>query len=128
MKTILKHTTTIIVIAVFCWMSHTTYAQKETELFIPLGQSPGISGKLSVMGKCGTITPRDSVVSFMQEPGGMKTCRMNYCTAIYLDRSKLKLTNTKGSLADIKPGSIIEVKLVDNKPNGLIEWIKVQQE
>ena len=127
MKTSLKHKTTILVVAVFCWMSHTTYAQKETELFIPVGQSPGISGKLSFIGKCGSITPRDSVVSFMEQ-GGMKSCRMNYCTAIYLDRSKLKLTNTKGSLADIKPGSIIEVKLVDNKPNGLIEWIKVQQE
>jgi hypothetical protein len=128
MKTILKNTKVILVTAIFCWISYNTYAQKETELFIPIGQSPGVSGKLSVMGRCETIIPRDSTVSFMQEPGGMKNCRINNCTAIYLDRSKLKLINIKGTLADIKPGSVIEVKYMDNKPGGLTEWIKVQIE
>jgi hypothetical protein len=128
MKTILKHIRAITITAIFCWISYNTYAQKETELFIPLGQSPGVSGKLSVMGRCGTVTPRDSTVSVMQEPGGMKNCRVSSRSAIYLDRSKLKLTNIKGTLADIKPGSMIEVKYLDNKPGGLIEWIKVQIE
>ena len=128
MKTILKYIRAIMIAAIFCWMSYDTYAQKETELFIPIGHSPGVSGKLSVMGKCESVIPRDSVVSLMQEPGGMKNCRINYCTAIYLDRSKLKLTNIKGTITDIKPGSLIEVKYIDNKPAGLVEWIKVQVE
>ena len=126
MKTILKHMKGILITAILCWMSYDTYAQKETELFIPIGQSPGVSGKLSAMGRCETIIPRDSAINFMQEPGGMKRCKLSKCSAIYLDKSKLKLTNTKGTLADIKPGSMIEVKYVDNKPDGLIEWIKVQ--
>jgi hypothetical protein len=128
MKTIFKHIKAILVMAIFCWMSYSTYAQKETELFIPMGQSPGVSGKVSVMGRCQTITIHDSAVSVMLEPGGMKSCRINNHSVIYLDRSKLKLTNTKGTLADIKPGSMIEVKYVDNKPDGVIEWIKVQIE
>jgi hypothetical protein len=128
MKTILKYISAIIVTAIFCWMSYDTYAQKETELFIPIGQSPGVSGKLSVMGKCGSVIPNDSVVSLMQQQGSMTNCKINHCTAIYLDRSKLKLTNIKGTLSDIKPGSLMEVKYMDNKPGSLAEWIKVQME
>jgi hypothetical protein len=128
MKTILKHLRAVTVTAIFYWIPYNTYAQKETELFIPIGQSPGVSGKLSVMGKCGTMTRRDSVISFTLEPGGMQTCTITYRSAIYLDRSKLQLTNTKGTLEDIKPGSMIEVKYTDNKSAGLVEWIKVQIE
>ena len=128
MKNILKYIRAIITIAVFCWMSYDTYAQKETELFIPIGQSPGVSGKLSVMGKCGPVIPHDSVVSLVQQQGSTTNCRIDHCTAIYLDRSKLKLTNIKGTLSDIKPGSLMEVKYLDNKPAGLAEWIKVQVE
>ena len=128
MKTILKYIRAIITTVIFCWMSYITYAQKETELFIPIGQSPGVSGKLSVMGKCGSVIPHDSVVSLVQQQGSMTNCRIDHCTSIYLDRSKLKLTNIKGTLSDIKPGSLIEVKYLDNKPAGLTEWIKVQVE
>ncbi len=127
MITILKYIKALLVTAIFCWMSYNTYAQKETEVFIPLGQSPGVSGKLSVMGRAGTVTAHDSTLTLVLE-GGSMTLRMNGQTKIYLDKSKLKLTSTKGSLADIKPGLMIEIKYVDNKPGGLIEWIKVQLE
>jgi hypothetical protein len=88
-----------------------------------------VSGKLSVVGKLGTISLHDSAVTLVQGQGEIKNFRINYHTAIYLDRSKLKLTNTKGTLADVKPGVMAEVKYMDNKPGGLLaEWIKVQLE
>ena len=73
------------------------------KVFIPLGQSPGVSGKLSVVGRIGTERSHNSTLI----PGletELMTSKMNAQTKIYLDRSKLKLTNTKGSIADIKPG------------------------
>ncbi len=117
----------IVFMVVLCCAFSGLYAQKETEVFIPLGQSPGVSGKLCVMGKVGTVSSHDSTLILGLE-GGLLTSRMNGQTKIYLDKSKLKLTSTKGSLADIKPGLMIEIKYVDNKPGGLIEWIKVQLE
>ena len=123
----LKYIKPIIVTAILCWMSYDVYAQKETEVFIPLGQSPGVSGKLSVMGRVGTVRSHDSTL-ILGLAAELMTSKMNAQTKIYLDKSKLKLTNTKGSIADIKPGLMIEVKYVDNKPGGLIEWIKVQLE
>jgi hypothetical protein len=49
-------------------------------------------------------------------------------TAIYLDKSKLKQSNKKGSFADIKRGLPVKVKYKNDKPGGLIDWLKVQLE
>jgi hypothetical protein len=122
-----KHIKAIMVTAIFCCIACNTYAQKETELFIPIGQSPGVSGKFSVMGRLGSVTTRDSTMA-LGMPSGLILSKMNAQTKIYLDRSKLKLTNIKGTPADIKPGMMVEIKYVDNRRGGLIEWIKVQIE
>jgi hypothetical protein len=127
MKTMLHHIKIIILTIILCWASYDMYAQKETEVFIPLGKSPGVSGKYSVMGRVETVNGSDSTVTIRQE-AGMRTVKITASTKIYLDRSKLKLTNTKCSFADCKPGRMVEAKYKDNKPGGLIEWLKVQLE
>ncbi len=127
MKTLLKHTKIIILTTILCWASYGIYAQKETEVFIPLGKSPGVSGKYSVMGKVGTVNTVDSTITIAQDATN-KTIKITAGTEIYLDKSKLKLTNKKGSFADIKEGLMVEAKYKNNKPDGLIEWLKVQLE
>ncbi|SRR6266496_4664756 len=127
MKTLLKHTKIIILTTILCWTSYGIYAQKETEVFIPLGKSPGVSGKYSVMGKVGTVNTADSTITIAQD-ATIKTIKITAGTEIYLDKSKLKLTNKKGSFADIKEGLMVEAKYKNNKPDGLIEWLKVQLE
>jgi hypothetical protein len=117
----------IVFIALLCWAFSSLYAQKETEVFIPLGKSPGVSGKYSVIGKVETMNANDSVITIAQD-ANIKTFKINSHTEIYLDKSKLKLTNTKGSFADIKKGLLVEAKYKDNKPGDLIEWLKVQIE
>ena len=107
---------------VFC-----VHAQKETEVFIPIGQSPGVSGKHSLMGKVESVSINDSTMSIRQETG-IKTLKMTEQTKIYLDKSKLNQQNKKGTYADLKPGMTTEVKYVDNKPGNPIDWIKVKIE
>jgi hypothetical protein len=118
---------TIFFTAFLCWAFSSLYAQKETEVFIPLGKSPGVSNKYSVIGKVETVNINDSIITIAQD-ANIKTCKINSRTEVYIDKSKLKLTNTKGSFADIKKGQMVEAKYKDNKPSDVIEWLKVKIE
>ena len=127
MKTKLNNRKIIILIIILCWLSYDIHAQKETEVFIPVGKSPGVSGKFSVIGRVESVNWSDSSVTINQD-GGMKNVRITRNTKIYLDRSKLKLTNRKCSMSDCKPGRLVEAKYKDNKPGNSIDWLKVQLE
>jgi hypothetical protein len=127
MKTFLKNYKTGLLTAILCAVSFCLYAQQSTELFIPCGKSPGVSGKYSVMGKVEMVKTSDSTIT-MRQDAGIKSMRWTARTKIYLDKSKLKLPNKKGTWADIKPGMMAEAKYKDNKPGGTVEWIKVQIE
>ena len=70
------------------------------------------------------VKTNDSIMTIRQESGVMNL-KMTEQTKIYLDKSKLKLQNKKGSWADIKPGMTMEVKYVDNKPGNPVDWIKL---
>jgi hypothetical protein len=127
METILKYIRTIILTGSLFLITHDMYAQKETEVFIPLGKSPGVSGKYSIIGRVETVNAADSTITIRQD-AGIKTIKITAETEIYLDKSKLKLTNKKCSFADCKPGLMAEAKYINNKPDSLIEWLKVQLE
>ena len=123
-KTILKNRKAWVLTILLCAVSFCLHAQKETEVFIPIGKSPGVSAKYSVIGKMEMVKASDSTINIRQE-AAVKSMRMTADTEIYLDKSKLKLQNKKGTWADIKPGLTVEVKYIDNKPGNPVEWIKV---
>ena len=123
-KTILKNRKPWLLTIILCAFTFCLHAQKTTEIYIPCGKSPGVSGKYSVMGKIEMIRANDSTVSIRQN-ANVKSIRLTAATEIYLDKSKLKLQNKEGSWADIKPGLTAEVKYIDNKPGAPAEWIKV---
>jgi hypothetical protein len=127
MKISFKYFKTMSLTAILWWAVCSVYAQKETEIFIPVGKSPGVSGKTSIMGRVEKVNLADSTITLNQDAGS-KIIKVTMDTKVYLDRSKLKLTNTKGSCTDIKPGMMIEAKYLDNKSGGPIEWVKVQLE
>jgi hypothetical protein len=101
-------------------------AEKSTELYIPIGQSPGLSGEYTVMGKINQVNLQNQTLK-MSGASGSYTVKLTKNTFIYLDRSKSKLTNTYGTLADCKIGDTVEVKFVDNSRSKPIEWIKVEK-
>lgn len=49
-------------------------------------------------------------------------------TQIWLDRSPMKLSNQKGTLADLQKDARVEIKYVNNerKDGGVAEWIKIE--
>jgi hypothetical protein len=102
------------------------HAEKSTELYIPIGQSPGLSGKYTVMGKIDQVNPQNQTLK-MSGDSSSYTVKMTKRTFIYLDRSKAQLSNIYGTLADCKAGDLVEVKFEDNSRNKPIEWIKVQK-
>jgi hypothetical protein len=105
------------------------HGQKATEMFIPIGQSPGLSNTISIIGTIEAIDPRSQTITITGPSGswsGMITGR----TKIWLDKSKLRLTNEKGTFADLRRGQLVEVKYEDpegrGKAKGPVDWIKVQ--
>ena len=123
-KNILKNKKAWLLTFILFAFTFSLHAQKETEVYIPIGQSPGVSGKYSMICTVQTIKVNDSIMTIKQESGNMNL-KMTEQTKIYLDKSKLKLQNTKGTYADIKPGMTMEVKYIDNKPGNPVDWIKV---
>ncbi|HEX9652661.1 MAG TPA: hypothetical protein VGA99_03035 [bacterium] len=116
----------LIVLALLVFVSY-AHAQKATEIFIPIGKSPGLSGKSTSIGKIGsfdlqqkTLTVSDSTASY--------TVKITDETQIWLDRSSMKQSNKKGTLADLAAGARVEIKYVNNerKEGAMAEWIKVE--
>ena len=101
--------TIFLMVVSFSFLCH---AQKSTELFIPIGKSPG----LSAQGKTvqGTVTKIEGDTVFL----GNTQVLLNSKTKIFLDRSEVKKTNTVGTRDHIKVGEFVEAYLS--------EWIKIR--
>ena len=100
-------------------------AQKTTEIFIPIGKSPGLSGEHTKMGSIETLNVTDQTVT-MSDAEGSYTIQVAEGCSIWLDKSKMKLTNQVGSFSDLVAGRLVEVKFKDNDPEHGVEWIKVE--
>ena len=105
------------------------HGQKAAEMFIPTGQSPGLSGKVTVMGKIEAINPQERSIT-IAGPSATLSARVTDRTQIWLDRSKLRQTNQAGTFADLRVGRTVEVKYegAQHRGEGPAEWIKVQLE
>ena len=122
----MKNNWTIIgVIAILLAIQASGFAQKTSELFIPLGQSPGLSGIHTLIGKIVQVNALNNTIT-VADAAGTYSVAMVPVTRIYLDKSKAGLPNSQGALADCKVGDSIEVKFVDNARSKPAEWIKVQ--
>lgn len=123
----IKNWTIIGVLAVLLAAQASAFAQKTTELYIPIGQSPGLSGKHTLIGKIVQVSAPNNTIS-MADATGTYSVSIAPSSRIYLDRSKAGLPNSQGALTDCKPGDPIEVKFVDNARSKPAEWVKVQKE
>ena len=101
------------------------HGQKETERYIPIGQSPGLSQKYTSIGELAEVDPRAQSVT-IADPAGRRTVKITEKTRIWLDRTKLKLTNLTGSFADLQKGRRVEVKYEDPQGGEVAEWVKVE--
>ncbi len=99
--------------------------QKTTEIFIPIGKSPGLSGEYTKMGKIEALNATDQTVT-MSDAAGSYTIQVAEGCSIWLDKSKMKSTNQVGGFSDLAAGRMVEVKFKDNDPKLGAEWIKVE--
>lgn len=96
--------------------------QKETERYIPIGRSPGLSAKYTYLGVIEAVDARAQTISIT----GDRTVKISADTRIWLDRSRLKQTSLPGTFADLQPGRKIEIKFQDPERRQLAEWVKVE--
>jgi len=99
--------------------------QQATEMFIPIGQSPGLSNKGSVIGTLESVDPGQRMVT-ISSPSGAQTVGITDRTLIWLDRSEQKQPNQNGAINDLQKGRKVEVKIRKGEPKAVAEWIKVQ--
>jgi hypothetical protein len=103
------------------------HGQRLSEMYVPIGESPGLSGKLTVIG---TITAVDAKTRTITCVYGSETttAKVTGRTRIWLDRSKAKLPSQNGTLADCLVGRRMEMRYVADlrKPGGEVEWLKVE--
>lgn len=102
----------------------TAFGQEQTERYIPIGKSPGLSGVYAYLGEIvavdaanRTITVRDSTET--------RTVEVAERTRIWLDRSALEQTNLVGTFDDLQVGRTVEIQYVDHETKETADWIKV---
>ena len=103
------------------------YGQKATEIYIPIGKSPGLSGKYSVIGEIASFS-KDSKTLTITHDGVEYSAKITEETKIWLDKSEIQQTNEVATPADCQVGRLCEIKYVyDGKTRtDKAEWIKIQ--
>jgi len=111
-------------IVALCAVPH-AHAQKMTEQFIPIGQSPGLSQKYTSIGEITQVNPQGRTIT-IADPAGPRTIKITTRTHIWLDRTKLKQSNIFGGFADLQKGRRAEVKYEDAARREVADWVKVE--
>jgi hypothetical protein len=118
---------TVVVIAVAWGMglgSSAVHAQATTERFIPVGQSPGLSGVSTYLGQVVSVDPGARTVT-VRNDAVTRTIALTGETRVWLDRSRLRERNTIGTAADLQAGRTVEIKYADPDTRQRAEWVKV---
>ena len=123
----MKHLIIFFITLILVFGISETYAQKATEIFIPVGQSPGVSGIYSMVAKIVDVKSEDRTIN-MSNSSGNYTVKIMKQTQIWLDRSKLNMKNKVGSFSDLKSNLTIEVRYKDKERKGKVDWVKIQLE
>ena len=104
-----------------------TWAQMETEMFVPIGQSPGLSGKLTVIGTIESLNAAQRSLVVKDAGGAMLSAHRVDLTRQWLDRSALGLPTRRATAADYRTGMTVELKFRNNdRAAGQLEWVKLK--
>lgn len=101
-------------------------AQQSTEIYIPMGQSPGVSGTQTIIGVIESVNASDRSL-IVADAQGRATVKVIDETQIYLDQSALKARNQSGAFDALQPERRVEVKFKESARQAQVtaEWIKV---
>ncbi len=101
------------------------HGQLMTEIYIPIGESPGLSATQTLIGE---IVGRDGQARTVtiRSGAGERTVQLTERTHVYVDRSPIKQQNRYGTFEDCRTGRKAEVHFADPGTRLRAEWIKVQ--
>lgn len=99
-------------------------AQVTTERYIPVGQSPGMSGVYTVVGEVVSYDEQSRSLMLTSE-GETLMVGLTPATRVWLDRSSLREATANGTGADLVPGRTVEVKYQNEEVRESADWIKV---
>ncbi|MFH0341850.1 MAG: hypothetical protein ACHBNF_06890 [Chromatiales bacterium] len=105
------------------------FGQEATEMFIPLGASPGVSNTFSIIGKIAIVDQQNRSLTVSDSSGVTYLVTIPNEVPIWLDRSKGQGKNQVGSLADLQSGRTVEVKYKEAPTSGTsvtADWVKVE--
>ena len=68
------------------------HGQRLTEMFIPIGESPGLSGKHTIIGTISAVDAKTRIITCVYGSETI-TAKVTDRTRIWLDRSKAKLSS-----------------------------------
>jgi hypothetical protein len=101
-------------------------AHPATEQYIPIGQSPGpgiVQGTAAPVAEPASGGP--PIVAVERAGAEVGAYVVTGRTRIYVDRSSQGLPNLVGTINDVHPGRVIEVRIADPQTREA-EWIKVR--
>ncbi len=107
-----------------CTAGH-ALAHQQTEIYIPIGESPGLSGTYTDVGQILGFDAGSRTLSLAAQ-GGTRPVRITIDTNIWLDRSGVKLRNVGGGVSDLVSGRRAEVKYMDPTKRQSAAWVKVE--
>lgn len=97
-------------------------AQQTTEVYIPIGESPGVGDDESIIGSIVNVAYGEQRMT-IAAAGETRTVAMTPKTRYYIDRSSQKARSEVGSYEDCETGMRVEVYLNDD---GEAIWVKMQ--
>ena len=100
-------------------------AQVTTERYIPIGQSPGVSGKYSYVGRIVAMDESSHLMT-VEDSKGRHQIKVTGKTQIWLDRNKSKRRNTTASYEDCEVGRRVEV-MYTHEDKKVAKWIKIEE-
>jgi hypothetical protein len=113
-----------LLVAIIAFGVAPLYGQQSTEQYIPIGQSPGISSKHSVIGKIVAMDSNARTIS-INDGSGVRTVRITDETRYWFDRSAGKHENTAASYEDCEIGLTVEAMHLQDDDN-TATWIKIE--
>ena len=117
---------TIIPVAILTILfASESFSQKATEQFIPIGESPGLSGVTTYIGRIQGYDAASGTLT-LNAGGAPQAVRITDDTNIWLDRSAWKLSNLEGDASDLQAGRRAEVSYVDPTVRDVASWVKVE--
>lgn len=117
----------IMMAIIACWIcaAGETLAQQQTEIYIPIGESPGVSGSYSDVGRIVGFDENSRMLT-LAHGNGTRPVHITGDTDIWLDRSAARQRNITGGVSDLVPGRRAEVKYTDATGRQSAAWVKVE--